>query len=264
MRSHGAPAHPTVATDDARRHEMVQLHLAGRDIRDPLVLRAMGEVARERFLPDSLAEFAYDDTPLPIEAGQTISQPYIVALMAQALELAGGDRVLEIGTGSGYAAAVLSRIAGEVYSVERHGVLARLARERCRDLGYDNVHVLEGDGSLGWAEHAPYDAIVVAAGGPDVPPALLAQLGDGGRLVMPVGSDPWSQELIEVVRRPGGAFTRRTLGAVRFVPLVGAGGWASEDRTRAEAPHAAPTEDALDDDHPSTRHGLGASLADST
>jgi protein-L-isoaspartate(D-aspartate) O-methyltransferase len=204
---------------------MVERQILGRGVRDERVLEAMRTVPREAFLPESLAELAYDDTPLPIEEEQTISQPYIVALMAEALELKPADRVLEIGAGSGYAAAVLSRVAREVYTVERHGSLAGLARERLRRLGYGNVQVLHGDGTLGWPEHAPYDAIVVAAGGPDVPRSLQEQLAPGGRLVIPIGSDPRTQELIRVRRTGPDQWEREDLGAVRFVPLVGAQGW---------------------------------------
>ena len=213
---------------EALRWAMVERQLAERGIRDPRVLEAMRTVPRDAFVSERLAEFAYEDTPLPIEEGQTISQPYIVAAMAEALELRPEDKVLEIGAGSGYASAVLSRLAREVYAVERHPVLARLAAERCRRLGYDNVHVREGDGTLGWPEHAPYDAIAVAAGGPEVPPALLDQLAIGGRLVIPIGEDPRLQILVRVRRRADG-FDREELGAVRFVPLVGAQGWSEED-----------------------------------
>ena len=153
----------------ALRAEMVERNIAARGVRDGLVLDAMRKVPRELFLPENLREFAYEDSPLPIAGEQTISQPYIVAFMAEALMLRGGDKVLEIGAGSGYAAAVLSEIAAHVYTVERLGPLAEQAAERLADLGYDNVHVLHGDGTKGWPEHAPYDAIVVAAGGPQVP-----------------------------------------------------------------------------------------------
>ena len=207
---------------------MVRTQIAARGIRDPAVLEAMRSVPREAFVAAELAEFALQDAPLPIEAGQTISQPYIVAVMTAALELEPKDRVLEIGTGSGYAAAVLSRVAAEVYTVERHEELARLAERRCRELGYTNVHVLHGDGTLGWAAHAPYDGIVVAAGGPDVPPALLEQLAVGGRLVIPIGATPREQELVRVTRATADEYRRESLGAVRFVPLVGAAGWSDE------------------------------------
>ena len=203
---------------------MVQRQIARRGVRDERVLAALRAVPREAFVSDELAEFAYDDTPLPIEAGQTISQPYIVALMLEALKPAPDDRVLEIGAGSGYAAAVLSRAVGEVYAVERHGELAALARHRLVDLGYDNVHIRHGDGSLGWAEHAPYQGITVAAGGPQIPRALLEQLAIGGRLVMPVGPARL-QQLIRVTRTGDSEYVREDLTDVRFVPLIGEQGW---------------------------------------
>jgi protein-L-isoaspartate(D-aspartate) O-methyltransferase len=162
------------------RERMVATQIEARGITDSLVLDAMRAVPRECFVPASVAEFAYDDGPLPIGSGQTISQPYIVAAMTAAVGLKPGARALEIGTGSGYGAAVLSLIAAEVYTVERVGVLAEASRGRLAELGYANVHVLEGDGSLGWPEHAPYDAILVTAGGPRVPKALLDQLAVGG------------------------------------------------------------------------------------
>jgi protein-L-isoaspartate(D-aspartate) O-methyltransferase len=210
----------------ALRSAMVADQIAARGVRDERVLEAMGAVPREAFVEEGLAQVAYEDTPLPIGQEQTISQPYIVAAMAEALELAPGDRVLEIGAGSGYAAAVLGHLAREVWAVERHGRLAELARDRLERLGCHNVHILEGDGTLGWPAGAPYDAIAVAAGAPEVPPALVAQLAPGGRLVMPVGATPQLQELIRVRKREDGSTTREELGAVRFVPLVGAQGWA--------------------------------------
>ncbi|HEU5058074.1 MAG TPA: protein-L-isoaspartate(D-aspartate) O-methyltransferase [Kofleriaceae bacterium] len=206
------------------RRAMVQRQIARRGIRDERVLAALREVPREAFVSDELAEFAYDDTPLPIEAGQTISQPYIVALMIEALRPSPGDRVLEIGAGSGYAAAVLSRAVGEVFAVERHGELAELARSRLAALGYQNVRLRHGDGSLGWAEHAPYQGIVVAAGGPSIPRALLDQLAVGGRLVMPVGPSRL-QQLIRVTRTGDTEYVREDLSDVRFVPLIGEQGW---------------------------------------
>jgi protein-L-isoaspartate(D-aspartate) O-methyltransferase len=216
------------------RQKMVERHLAARGVDDPAVLAAMRAVPREAFVTAELAEFAYEDTPLPIDAGQTISQPYIVALMTAALELRPRDRVLEVGTGSGYAAAVLSRVAAEVYTIERHGELARTAEQRLRALGYANVQVRHGDGTLGWAEQAPFDAIVVAAGGPDVPAALLEQLAPGGRLVIPIGPTPREQELVRVRRRDG-RYEREQLGPVRFVPLIGAEGWQEPAAARAPA-----------------------------
>jgi protein-L-isoaspartate(D-aspartate) O-methyltransferase len=204
---------------------MVKTQLAARGIRDPAVLGAMAQVPREAFVPADLVESAYADSPLPIGQGQTISQPYIVALMTEALELAPDERVLEIGTGSGYAAAVLSRIAKEVYTVERHRKLARAAESCFQRLGYDNIQVHVGDGTLGWAEHAPYNAIVVTAGGPEVPDPLLEQLAVDGRLVIPVGSRPDMQQLVRVRRNSEQGYQRELLGNVRFVPLVGEAGW---------------------------------------
>jgi len=209
----------------ALRRRMVSTQLAARGIRHPRVLEAMRIVPREVFVPADQAPFAYVDSALPIGQGQTISQPYIVALMTEALELTSEDRVLEIGTGSGYAAAVLSRIAKKVYTVERHLKLARAAEERFQRLGYDNIQVHVGDGTLGWSEHAPYDAIVVTAGGPAIPDLLLEQLGVGGRLVIPVGGTRNNQELVRVRRTSERDFERENLGGVRFVPLVGEAGW---------------------------------------
>ena len=207
-----------------RRAVMVERDIVGRGVSDPGVIVAMETVPRHLFVPDHLAEFAYDDNPLPIEEGQTISQPYIVAAMAEAAEISPGDRVLEIGTGSGYGAAVLSRIAGEVWTIERHCPLADEARRRLERVGYDNVHVICGDGTLGWPEAAPYDAIVVTAGGPQVPAALLEQLAEGGRLVIPVGPETRGQSLLRVTRH-GEEFREVNLGPVRFVPLIGEQGW---------------------------------------
>lgn len=212
---------------------MVETQLARRGIREPWLLEAFRVVPRERFVSKELSEFAYEDSPLPIEEGQTISQPFIVALTVQALAVTETDRVLEIGTGSGYAAAILSRVAKEVYSVERLPALAETARARLEALAYDNVHILCGDGTLGWPQHEPYDAIAVAAGGPSVPPALLSQLAPGGRLVMPVGKDADSQVLIRVTRGLDGRDRTEELTSVRFVPLIGAQGWPSAERPLA-------------------------------
>jgi protein-L-isoaspartate(D-aspartate) O-methyltransferase len=186
-------------------------------------------------LPEDLAEFAYRDTPLPISEGQTISQPYIVALTIDALNLRGDERVLEIGTGSGYAAAVLSRLAKEVFTVERLEPLAEQARARLARLGYRNVRVLHGDGTLGWPEHAPYDAIAVAAGGPEIPKPLRSQMSLGGRMVIPVGPDESSQMLVRLVREDEARFREEDLTPVRFVPLIGEQGW-----PEAERPSPAP------------------------
>ena len=221
------------------RSVMVERHVAGRGVRSRLVLEAMRIVPREAFVPETLQEFAYEDAPLPIAEGQTISQPYIVALMTEALELKGGEEVLEIGTGSGYAAAVLSRIAGNVYTVERIGQLAEKAAAVLANLGYANVHVLHADGTRGWPDHAPYDAIVVAAGGPEVPESLKAQLKTGGRLVIPVGIDRRVQELLRVTRVSHHEYKTEDIADVRFVPLVGEEGWAPEEG-RSAAPRSRP------------------------
>ncbi len=221
------------------RERMVETQLRTRGIRDEAVLEAMRAVPREAFIAGELAEFAYEDAPLPIEAGQTISQPYIVAAMLVALEIAPHHRVLEVGTGSGYAAAVLSRVAADVYTIERHAELAEAAERRLHTLGYANVHVRHGDGTLGWPEHAPYDAIMVAAGGPEVPEPLLEQLAVGGRLVIPIGPTPRLQKLVRVTRTGDDSYTREDLGDVRFVPLVGAQGWTEPGaRRRARTPPA--------------------------
>jgi protein-L-isoaspartate(D-aspartate) O-methyltransferase len=210
---------------DRQRNIMIREHLQDRGISDPSVLKAMREVPREEFVGEQFYERSYGDYPLPINEGQTISQPYIVAYMAEALELNAADRVLEIGTGSGYAAAVLSRIVKNVYSVERLSILAESARQRLELLGYTNIIVHEGDGTLGWPEHAPYDAIVVTAGAPDVPQPLLEQLATGGRLVIPVGKSCEAQELVRVRRLSEHDFRSEYLCGVRFVPLIGTEGW---------------------------------------
>jgi protein-L-isoaspartate(D-aspartate) O-methyltransferase len=209
----------------SERRRMVDRQIAARGVSNPVVLEAMRTVPREAFVPKEMAEFAYEDAPLPIEGGQTISQPYIVALMIESLNPLRSDRALEIGTGSGYAAAVLSRMVAEVRSVERHEELVRLAKSRFAELGYDNINVLHGDGTLGWPEHAPYDLIVVTAGGPQVPRALLRQLAVRGRLIIPVGDTPRSQRLMRVTRVGPERFDEEDLGGVNFVPLIGAEGW---------------------------------------
>jgi protein-L-isoaspartate(D-aspartate) O-methyltransferase len=211
------PSHP--------RQRMVDNQIARRGINDRYVLEAMRKVPREAFVAPTLEEFAYADTALPIEESQTISQPYIVALMIEAAAVRPDDRVLEVGAGSGYAVAVLSQIADAVYAIERHPTLADAARERFARLGYLNVTIRLGDGTLGWPEAAPFDAILVSAGGPDVPPALKHQLAIGGRLVIPVGGEERSQDLLKITRTGKTAFAEENLGSVRFVPLVGKGGW---------------------------------------
>ncbi|MCA1411743.1 protein-L-isoaspartate(D-aspartate) O-methyltransferase [Bradyrhizobium sp. NBAIM20] len=218
------------------RNRMVEVQLAGRGIRDRRVLDAMAEVPRERFVESGFEEFAYEDCALPIANAQTISQPYIVALMSEAAELKPADKVLEVGTGSGYAAAVASRLAGTVHTVERHGHLARIAAKRLAALGYDNCIVHTGDGTRGLPQEAPFDAILVAAGGPTVPDVLKAQLAVGGRLVMPVGDLEGEQSLLRVTRLSETQYAEETFGAVRFVPLIGEHGWA-EDGTRSASNH---------------------------
>jgi len=209
----------------AARARMVDDDVAARGVSDPRVLTAMRAVPRERFVPPALAELAYADRPLPIGEGQTISQPYVVAWMAEALELAPTDRVLEIGTGSGYAAAVLAQLTPHVWSVERVPALAARARANLAAAGVAAVQVVEGDGTLGLPALAPFDAIVLTAAGPAVPAALCAQLADGGRLVAPVGAQDGPQELVRL-RRAGARLELEALGAVQFVPLIGAQGFA--------------------------------------
>ncbi|HEY0605941.1 MAG TPA: protein-L-isoaspartate(D-aspartate) O-methyltransferase [Herpetosiphonaceae bacterium] len=212
---------------EAERRSMIREQLERRNIRDTRVLDAMVNVPRHRFVPESLDQQAYADNALPIAENQTISQPYIVALTVAALQLRGHERVLEIGTGSGYAAAVLAQLAAEVWTIERYRSLAESAAQRLADLDYTNVHVMIGDGTQGLPEHAPYDAIAVAAAGPHVPRSLLDQLAPGGRLVIPIGSMD-EQKLIRIVRTPQG-LQEESLGPVRFVPLVGREGW-QDDR----------------------------------
>jgi len=207
------------------RERMVKRQIAGRGVRSAVVLEAMRKVPRERFVPRGHGPFAYDDSPLPIGDGQTISQPYIVAYMAEALELKAGEKVLEIGTGSGYAAAVLAEIAAEVYTVERIGSLATRAKEVLDDLGYKNIHLRQGDGSIGWPEQAPFDGIMVSAGAPEVPETLKRQLRIGGRLVIPVGASKAIQDLVRVTRVEEAEFETEGLSLVRFVPLIGQEGW---------------------------------------
>jgi protein-L-isoaspartate(D-aspartate) O-methyltransferase len=218
-----------VVNPSVLRKKMVEHQIHSRGVRDPLVLSAMGAVPREAFLPASMQEFAYDDCPLPIDAEQTISQPYIVAFMVEALNLKGGERVLEIGTGSGYAAAVLSRIAKQVFTVERIPQLAEKSAAALADLGYTNVVVRHGDGTLGWAEFAPFDAIIVAAGGPKVPDSLRHQLKIGGRLVIPVGKNQRDQELVRVTRVSESRYESEDIADVRFVPLIGKEAWIGDE-----------------------------------
>ena len=213
----------TAADFAERRDRMVRTQIEARGVTDVRVLAALRAVPRELFVPLAEQAEAYDDRALPIGLGQTISQPYMVASMTAALALTPADRVLEVGTGSGYQAAVLGKMAGEVWSIERHAPLADDARQRLEALGLSNVHVVVGDGTTGLAEHAPYDAILVTAGAPAVPHALREQLADGGRLVIPVG--PASHQDLMVCRRRGSSFEDRMGEACVFVPLVGRDGW---------------------------------------
>ena len=206
-----------------KRARMVEEQLRSRGIRDERLLAAMAKVPREEFIPSEDAANAYGDFPLPIGDGQTISQPYIVAAMVEVLELNPEDRVLEVGTGTGYQAAILGKLAADVWTIERHAELADQAREILYRLGYKNVHVLHGDGSLGLPEHAPFNKILVAAAAPRVPETLVAQLADGGRLVVPVGSR--SEQQVEVIRKLGDQISITKHDLCRFVPLVGAQGW---------------------------------------
>ncbi len=212
------------------RERMVREQLVARDITDPLVLKAMSEVPRHLFVPEELRSKAYYDGPLPIGYDQTISQPYIVALMTQLLDLRGGETVLEVGTGSGYQTAVLSRLAKQVFSIERHAALAERAGHVLAQLGYHNAEVVVGDGSQGLPDQAPFDAILVTAAAPDVPEPLKAQLADGGRLVMPVGG-PGGQ-MLERLIRDGSKWRVERIAPVMFVPLIGRHGWSEEDLKR--------------------------------
>ena len=209
----------------SQRRKMVDEQVKAHGVEDSLVLAAMRSVPREKFVPQSLRYLAYEDGPLPIGCGQTISQPAIVGTMTEALELKADDKVLEVGTGSGYQAAILSEIAGEVYSIERVDSLARTARKLLAQLGYENAHVITGDGSLGLEQHAPFDAIIVTAGVPEVPKALVDQLAIGGRLIVPVGDNETYQELIRIRRIDADNIKTDVFVPVRFVPLIGAAGW---------------------------------------
>lgn len=209
----------------ALRNAMVERQIVARGIQSPLLLEAMKTVPREKFLPHHLRQFAYHDSALPIGEQQTISQPYIVALMIEALQLDQADRVLEVGTGSGYAAAVLAQLAQEVISIECIESLTISARQLLRQLDYGNVQVIQGDGSLGWKSRAPYNAIIVAAGAPEVPESLKNQLAIGGRLVLPVGESQRYQRLVQIVRTSDDRFEETHLTDVRFVPMVGRCGW---------------------------------------
>ncbi len=225
-RGPGKPARPISADVDdplenqaaQKRLTMVQEQLAGRDITDERVLKAMRRVRRHPFVPENLRDLAYTDRPLPIGHGQTISQPYIVALMTQLGQPHKGARALDVGTGSGYQAAVLAELVHRVYSIEILCPLADAARKRLESLGYNNVEVRCGDGSLGWSEHAPFDVIIVAAAADKVPQPLIDQLAPGGRLVIPVGM--YNQELIVIEKQPDGSIKKRSVAPVAFVPMI--------------------------------------------
>ena len=207
------------------RERMVDRQIAARGLDDPALLAAFRAVPREDFVSGDYADYAYQDSPLPIESGQTISQPYIVALTIDAAGIKRGDKVLEVGAGSGYAAAVIGRIAGQVIAIERHHELVELARKRINRLGYDNVRIVEGDGTLGWPDEAPFDAIVAAASGSHVPQSWIDQLKPGGRIVMPIGDPHAIQSLVKVTRHEDGSLEQQNLCGVRFVPLIGAEGF---------------------------------------
>jgi protein-L-isoaspartate(D-aspartate) O-methyltransferase len=204
---------------------MVEKHIKARGVKSPLVLKAMQEVPRHEFVPEGSRRLAYADRPLPIGRGQTISQPYIVAYMTELLRLCGGENVLELGTGCGYQAAILSRIARSVYSIELYPELAEQARQNLDRLGYHNVEIQCGDGTLGWPEHAPFDGIIATASGPSVPAPLKEQLAVGGRLVMPIGEYRFGQYVVRVTRGSGDNFHQERLLDVVFVPLIGEYGW---------------------------------------
>jgi protein-L-isoaspartate(D-aspartate) O-methyltransferase len=215
----------TLPDFNAEREAMVDRQLRRRGITDQHILDAFLTVPREKFISEEHGHLAYGDHPLPIEAGQTISQPYIVALMIEAAGIKAGDKVLEVGAGSGYAAAIIGQIARRVIAIERQHELVEIARKRISGLGYDNVEIVEGDGTKGLPGEAPFDAILAAASGTHVPKALLEQLADGGCIVMPLGGPGWTQQLVKVTKRPDGALERQNLGGVRFVPLIGEEGW---------------------------------------
>lgn len=216
-------ATPVSCAEDfaSQREAMVRRQILARDIRDQGVLKAMGEVPRHLFVPETHVSEAYNDHPVPIGLGQTISQPYIVALMTELLELESSHKVFELGTGSGYQAAVASRIATEVYTIEIYDQLAKTATHRLSQLGYDNVRVLNGDGYFGWKEKGPFDAIVVTAAADHIPPPLLEQLKPGGRLVIPLGNPFYIQQLVLVTKDKEGRIKEKPVIPVRFVPLLG-------------------------------------------
>ena len=218
---------PDAADFSVARGGMVDVQIAGRGIRDRRVLHAMRSLPREDFVDPGFEEFAYEDGPLPIGAGQTISQPYIIARTLEAAEVRPNDKVLEVGAGSGYVAALLGKLAERVHAIERQEALIAPARARFQKLGLDNIELRNGDGTRGWPEAAPFDAIVVSAGGPRAPEALKRQLALGGRLIIPVGESD-QQELLKITRVGDADYEEKELGAVRFVPLIGDQGWAED------------------------------------
>ena len=231
----GGTSPMSIVEFDAARNQMVDQQIAAKGVRDQLVLSAMRSVPREQFVPEDLRESAYEDAPLPIAAHQTISQPFIVAYMVAALKLQGDESVLEIGTGSGYEAAILGKIAREVFTIERIEKLAETSAAILQTLGYDNVHVIQGDGTLGLPKQSPFDGIIVSAGSPRIPVSLKSQLKIGGRMVIPVGSTLDNQQLFRLTRLSTGKFKTECLAGVRFVPLVGEEGWRGRE-------HAATTD----------------------
>jgi protein-L-isoaspartate(D-aspartate) O-methyltransferase len=216
----------TDADLQAAKDEMLRSQLRQRGIHDQRVLEAMGTVPRERFVPADLRANAYGDRALPIDCSQTISQPYIVALMTEALELSGDELVLEVGTGSGYQTAILARLAHEVVSIERHAALTLQAEAALAELGCSNVTLLTGDGTLGWPPRAPYDCIMVTAAAAECPPPLLAQLAEGGRMVIPLGDR--ESQVLQLMRKQSGRLRITDLSSCRFVPLIGEQGWSGE------------------------------------
>jgi protein-L-isoaspartate(D-aspartate) O-methyltransferase len=214
---------------DLARENMVNEQIVRRGVRDPATLAAMRTVPRHLFVPERVRSFSYEDSPLPIQEGQTISQPYIVAAMLEFARLTPDSKVLEIGTGSGYAASVLSKIVKEVYTIDRIPQLIASAQKVVDELHYDNIHMTVGDGTLGWPEHAPYDAIIVTASSPVVPESFRDQLKIGGRVIIPVG-DVISQQLIRLQKMQDGSYSKEILEYVRFVPLIGKQGWHEKER----------------------------------
>lgn len=208
-----------------QRQRMIEEHIEARGIKNPKVLEAMKTIPRELFVNSEDIQFSYADSPLSIEEGQTISQPYMVALMTELAEISPSDKVLEIGTGSGYSAAILSKLASQVFTIERHAKLAEIAKARLQSLQISNISVHVGDGTIGLEENAPYDAIIVTAGAPLIPGSLLKQLAVGGRLIIPIGPQLENQQLVRVIRGAEDSYRQEIICAVRFVPLLGQEGW---------------------------------------